>query len=104
MDSAKRAVIIDNVEYVPLEELKPPVEQNLPPTSDTIGESVPFWSFLKSPQFWMILMASCSSVLLRDDFQTMPWNQIVGQILTLAGSGAASFGLLNKVSKNLSVK
>lgn len=69
---------------------------------DPIGQSEPFFSFLKSPQFWMIVLASFASVLVRDDFQTMPWNQIVGQILTLVGSGSASFGLLNKVSKNLS--
>lgn len=103
MDSAKKAVVIDDVVYVPYQEpVESPVAPEIAPVSYPIGESVPFWAFLQSPQFWMLAVGSCASVLVRDDFQTMPWNQIVGQILTLLGAGSASFGLLNKVSKNLS--
>lgn len=105
MDSATKRVLVDGVEYMLVQApVESPVEPEIATTTDPIGESVPFWAFLKSPQFWMIVMGSCASVLVRDDFQLMPWNQIVGQILTLIGGGAASFGLLNKVSKNLATK
>ena len=77
---------------------------SVPEETERVPDGEPFYSFLKSPQFWMIGIASCASILIRDDFQIMPWNQIVGQILTLWGGGASSFGLLNKVSKNLSAK
>jgi hypothetical protein len=97
--STTSSVLVNGVEYVPAQGFA-----TLPETPDPIGKSEPYWSFLKSPQFGMIVVASFASVLVRDDFQTMPWNQIVGQILTLIGSGAAGFGLLNKMSKNVSVK
>lgn len=103
IESASKTVVIDGTRYVPEEPVvESPVTPEIAPLSDPIGESVPFWAFLQSPQFWMLVVGSCASVLVRDDFQTMPWNQIVGQILTLLGAGSASFGLLNKVSKNLS--
>lgn len=101
MENIKK-IVIDGVEYE-LHEPSVPSEPT-PEPIDPIGKSDPFWSFIKSPQFWMIGAASCASVLVRDDFQLLPWNQIVGQIITLWGSGAASFGLFNKVSKNLSTK
>ncbi len=92
----QKNVMIDGQEYVPyVPGLEPQPEQKP-------GE--PFWSFLKSPQFWMIGVASCSTVLLREDFATLPWNQVVGQILSLWGAGSASFGLMNKVSKNVAGK
>lgn len=100
MDQVKR-IIIDGVEY----ELSVPAPTTEPKESmDPIGRSEPFWSFLRSPQFWMIGASALASVLVRDDFATLPWNQIVGQIIVLWGGGGASFGLLNKVSKNLSTK
>lgn len=105
MDSAKKAVVIDDVVYVPYQDpVESPVVPEIAPTMDPIGKRDPFLSFLKSPQFWMIGISSCASVLVRDDFQLMPWNQIVGQIFTLWLGAGASFGLLNKVSKNLSTK
>ena len=100
MEQVKR-ISIDGVEYE-LSIPSPIPEPTVP--MDPIGRSEPFWSFLRSPQFWMIGASALASVLVRDDFATLPWNQIVGQIITLWGGGAASFGLLNKVSKNLSTK
>lgn len=87
-------IVINGVEYTPAPATSPAVV----PTGE------PFWSFLRSPQFWMIGVAAIASILIRADFQTLPWNQIVGQTLTIWGSGAASFGLLNKVSRNVSTK
>lgn len=105
MDSAKKAVVIDDVVYVPYQEpVESPVTPEIAPASDPIGESVPFWAFLKSPQWWMIVASSIGSILMRADFQELPWNEIVGQILLILGGGGATFGLLNKVSKNLSSK
>jgi len=115
MDSAKaktglpRELAINGETYT-LVPVKIPVQVNydpipgVPEEPERVPDGEPFYSFVKSPQFWMIGIASCASILIRDDFQTLPWNQIVGQILTLWGGGASSFGLLNKVSKNLSAK
>ncbi len=90
-----KSVVIDGVEYVPASTVPEPVA--------TVQKEA-FFSFLKSPQFWMIGVASVASVLVRDDFQSLPWNMIVGQILTLWGGGASTFGLVNKVSKNVAQK
>lgn len=93
---------IESAKALEAEEVEFPTMSKL--QEDPIVVSEPFWSFLKSPQFWMIGASSCASVLLRDDFQTMPWNQIVGQIVTLWGGGAGTFGLFNKMSKNVASK
>lgn len=89
-------ITLNGIEYVPVSK---PIE-----TQQATSASEPFWGFLRSPQFWMIGIAAIASILIRDDFQALPWNQLVGQTLTIWGSGAAGFGLLNKVSKNVSSK
>lgn len=58
--------------------------------------------FLASPRFWFIGIGSVSTVLLREDFSLLPWNQIVGQILSIWMSGAAGIGLWDRTVDKLS--
>lgn len=86
---------INGVEYAPY---VPPVEDT--PAPATVEPSK-FMKVLRNPQFWMAFAGSCFSLLLREDFASLPWNQIVGQVGTLWMTAAFSFGLLDKVSKNV---
>lgn len=92
----KEPININGVQYVPY---VPPAEVNPTPV---VVEPSKFMKVLRNPQFWMAFAGSCFSLLLREDFASLPWNIIVGQVGTLWMSAAFSFGLLDKVSKNAS--
>lgn len=94
---AENTITINGTEYIQKDSI---------PTGQLDGQGTrePFLSFLRSPQFWMIGVAAIASILMAPDFQTMPWNQIVGQILTIWGSGSAGYGLINKTAKIVSAK
>lgn len=43
-------------------------------------------NLLRSERFWIAGLASVGTVLLRPDFADMPWNEIIGQIITAWGT------------------
>lgn len=87
-----RALESSEVEYVPKEQ---PEFVFIPKKGE---EEKPLW---RSNRFWLIGIASCASVLVRLDFNELPWNQIIGQILILWFGPAAAVGTWDKTIKTL---
>lgn len=68
VDSASKAVIIDNIEYVPVEQvIDPPVESPVapqnPPVDAPIGNTKPWYAFVKSNRFWVLVLGATSVYL-----------------------------------------
>lgn len=70
MDSAKRAVIIDGVEYTPMEPevveytLEKPVEPHVEPENASVdapvGNTEPWYAFIKAVRFWVMILGALS--------------------------------------------
>lgn len=62
----------------------------------------PAGSFWKSPRFWFIGAGAIASILVRPDFASLPWNQIVGQIIGVWGAAAWGTGQWDRTVDKLS--
>lgn len=89
----------DSGTHVDLGKVEVPVEAPATPSLAVATPPNPFW---KSPRFWFIGICSFSTVLMRPDFASLPWNVILGQFLAIWMAGAASVGLVDRVTDKFS--